>query len=381
MSLLEITNISKAFGDTPAIRDISLSIEAGEFFALLGASGSGKSTLLRILAGFDAPDSGRIRLNGEDILPMPVYERPINMMHQSYALFPHMSVADNIAFGLKQEKCAKQEITERTAEALAMVQLTHLAARKPRQLSGGERQRCALARSLIKRPKLLLLDEPLAALDKRLREQTQFELVNLQERLGMTFIMVTHDQEEAMTMASRIAMMDKGEIAQVGSPQTLYESPATRAIANFIGDINIFEGRISTAPDATGAPTNLAIHCADAGHNRLFYACGKKNRAHLRPGGAVGYAIRPEKITITKKMAGMGAPDTAALPPATNHCTGRILEIAYLGNRSIYHVKLHSNSIIKVSMSNDERREAMPMEWEDTVVLTWPADAALLLTQ
>ncbi|GLR78559.1 polyamine ABC transporter ATP-binding protein (plasmid) [Azospirillum oryzae] len=360
---VRIEKVTKTFGDFVAVDEVSLSIYRNEFFALLGGSGSGKTTLLRMLAGFEQPTEGKIFIDGVDMAGIPPYERPVNMMFQSYALFPHMTVEQNVAFGLKQDGVAKAEIRDRVAEMLGMVQLSAFGKRRPHQLSGGQRQRVALARSLVKRPKLLLLDEPLGALDKKLRERTQFELVNIQEKLGVTFIVVTHDQEEAMTMSSRIAVMNHGVIAQVGTPTEIYEYPHTRFVAEFIGSINMFDGRVvSTEGD------QVIVASEDAGCELLI--------AHATPapaGSPVSVAIRPEKIALSK--------DPVADGDGRNRTTGIVREIAYLGDVSIYLVQLPTGKTVRVTAPNVTRRTEMPITWEDEVTLTWRPFAGVVLTQ
>ncbi|CAO3359586.1 ABC transporter ATP-binding protein [Azospirillum melinis] len=360
---VRIEKVTKTFGDFVAVDEVSLSIYRNEFFALLGGSGSGKTTLLRMLAGFEQPTEGKIYIDGVDMAGIPPYERPVNMMFQSYALFPHMTVEQNVAFGLKQDGVAKAEIRDRVAEMLGMVQLSAFGKRRPHQLSGGQRQRVALARSLVKRPKLLLLDEPLGALDKKLRERTQFELVNIQEKLGVTFIVVTHDQEEAMTMSSRIAVMNHGVIAQVGTPTEIYEYPHNRFVAEFIGSINMFDGRVvSTEGD------QVLVASEEAGCELLI--------AHATPapaGSPVSVAIRPEKIALSKEpLAGSDG---------RNMSTGIVREIAYLGDVSIYLVQLPTGKTVRVTAPNITRRTEMPITWEDEVTLTWRPFAGVVLTQ
>ncbi|MFW5453122.1 ABC transporter ATP-binding protein [Thioalkalivibrio sulfidiphilus] len=358
---LEIRNVTKVFdGGTYAVDDVSLSIFKGEFFSLLGASGCGKSTLLRVLAGLERPSHGRVLIEGEDITELPPYERPVNMMFQSYALFPHMSVEQNVAFGLKQEDLGRGEIRERVAEMLELVRMTEYAKRKPDQLSGGQRQRVALARSLAKHPKLLLLDEPLGALDRKLRERTQFELVNIQERVGTTFIMVTHDQEEAMTMSTRLAIMDAGRILQVGTPGEIYEYPGSRFVAEFIGAANVFEGRVVEAQD------ELLVIQSDAtgGEIAMYHA------QPLTVGTPVSVALRPEKLRVVEA------------PPADgrNWVRGRVREIGYLGDVSIYHVATEQGQTVQVQVTNRARRTAGPLTWDDTVCLAWDTEAGVVLT-
>ncbi|WP_035673869.1 ABC transporter ATP-binding protein [Azospirillum brasilense] len=353
---VRIEKVTKTFGDFVAVDEVSLSIYRGEFFALLGGSGSGKTTLLRMLAGFETPTEGKIFIDGVDMAGIPPYERPVNMMFQSYALFPHMSVEQNVAFGLKQDGVAKAEIKERVGAILDLVQLGQFGKRK-------KRQRVALARSLVKRPKLLLLDEPLGALDKRLRERTQFELVNIQEKLGVTFIVVTHDQEEAMTMSSRIAVMNHGVIAQTGTPTEIYEYPQSRFVAEFIGSVNMFEGRV-----VEDQADHVLIRSEDAGCDLYI------NHAVAVPAGAtVGVAVRPEKIALSKE------------PPANtdgrNVTSGIVREIAYLGDVSIYLVELKTGKTVRVTAPNVVRRTEMPITWDDEVYLSWRPFAGVVLTQ
>lgn len=347
----------KRFDETLAVDEVSLSIGQGEIFALLGSSGCGKSTLLRMLAGFERPTSGRITLGSQDVVNLPPYERPINMMFQSYALFPHLDIWENIAFGLKREGLPKAEIKQRVGEMLELVQLAPFAKRKPHQLSGGQQQRVALARSLTKRPKLLLLDEPLGALDKKLREQTQFELVNIIEKVGVTCVMVTHDQEEAMTMASRIAVMSKGRVLQVGTPKEVYEHPANRFVADFIGNVNLFEGRLSVdEPDRCAAVTGIGeIH---VGHG----VTGTLNMP-------VAIAVRPEKIEISKER------------PAVNFnlFSGKVKEIAYFGSYNTYIVSASDGTRVRITEANTSRHELSKITWEDEVFFWWNDVAGIVL--
>lgn len=358
---LRVENVTKTFGKVYACDDISLNVYRGEFFALLGGSGSGKSTLLRILAGLETPDRGRILIDGVDVTTLPPYQRPVNMMFQNYALFPHMSVAQNIAFGLKQDGMASAEIRDRVQHMLELVQMPQLGNRKPDQLSGGQRQRVALARALAKQPKLLLLDEPLGALDKRLRERTQFELVNIQERVGTTFVMVTHDQEEAMTMSSRIAVMDTGRIVQISTPAALYEYPATRFVAEFIGGINLFDGRV-LAHDADAHTSRIACNAVDGG------ALLARHADPLPEGTAVSVAVRPEKIDVHESR-----------PQADNIAVGKVRDIAYLGDVSIYHVETETGAAIRVQETHVERSSEPHYDWGETLWLSWPASAAVVL--
>ncbi|HWT68778.1 ABC transporter ATP-binding protein [Pseudomonas sp. C2B4] len=357
--LVKIDRVTKKFDETIAVDDVSLEIKKGEIFALLGGSGSGKSTLLRMLAGFERPTEGRIFLDGVDITDMPPYERPINMMFQSYALFPHMTVAQNIAFGLKQDKLPAAEIDARVADMLKLVQMTQYAKRKPHQLSGGQRQRVALARSLAKRPKLLLLDEPMGALDKKLRSQMQLELVEIIERVGVTCVMVTHDQEEAMTMAERIAIMHLGWIAQIGSPIDIYETPTSRLVCEFIGNVNIFDGEV--IDDAEGHAT---ITCKDL-DRQIYVGHGISTSVQDK---SVTYAIRPEKLLVTPTQ-----------PTCEyNWSSGKVHDIAYLGGHSVFYVELPSGKIVQSFVANAERRGARPT-WGDQVYVWWEDDSGVVL--
>jgi len=360
--LLKIDRVTKNFDETVAVDDVSLSIHQGEIFALLGGSGSGKSTLLRMLAGFERPTEGRIFLDGQDITDMPPYERPINMMFQSYALFPHMTVEQNIAFGLKQDGLPKAEIEERVKEMLGLVQMTQYAKRKPHQLSGGQRQRVALARSLAKRPKLLLLDEPMGALDKKLRSQMQLELVQIIERVGVTCVMVTHDQEEAMTMAERIAIMHQGWIAQVGSPMDIYETPASRLVCEFIGNVNLFEGELV---EDMGDHAIIASPGLD---NPIYVGHGISTRAQDKH---ITYALRPEKLLIGTELPELER-------PGYNWAKGVVHDIAYLGGHSVYYIKLPSGGVLQAFMANAERHVKLPT-WEEEVYVYWWDDSGVVL--
>ncbi|BBP74141.1 polyamine ABC transporter ATP-binding protein [Pseudomonas gingeri NCPPB 3146 = LMG 5327] len=357
--LVKIDRVTKKFDETIAVDDVSLEIKKGEIFALLGGSGSGKSTLLRMLAGFERPTEGRIYLDGVDITEMPPYERPINMMFQSYALFPHMTVAQNIAFGLQQDKIPKAEIDARVAEMLKLVQMSQYAKRKPHQLSGGQRQRVALARSLAKRPKLLLLDEPMGALDKKLRSQMQLELVEIIERVGVTCVMVTHDQEEAMTMAERIAIMHLGWIAQIGSPIDIYETPTSRLVCEFIGNVNIFEG--SVVEDAEG----YARITSPELERSIYVGHGVTTSVQDK---SVTYAIRPEKLLVT----------TTQPQCEYNWSRGKVHDIAYLGGHSVFYVELPSGKLVQSFVANAERQGARPT-WGDEVYVWWEDDSGVVL--
>jgi len=360
---IRFERVTKRYGDVAAVADLSLDIFEREFFCLLGPSGCGKTTLMRMLAGFEAASEGRIVLAGQDLSGVPPYRRPVNMMFQSYALFPHMSVERNIAFGLEQDRLPKAEITERVVEMLRLVQLEPFARRRPAQLSGGQRQRVALARALAKRPKVLLLDEPLGALDKKLREETQFELMDLQVKLGMTFLVVTHDQEEAMTMADRIAVMDHGRIVQVATPGEIYEQPASRYVAEFIGDVNILEGKVSEAGEGR---CTLAVADAPAPVSVAGVA------EPLKPGQEVALALRPEKLVLTHEAPPAGTPNVFA---------GTVWDIGYLGDWTIYLVRLASGRTLRVSRANATRFVERPLSWDDEVFVHFAPEAGVVLTR
>jgi putrescine transport system ATP-binding protein len=358
---IRVDDVSKKFGEFVAVNDVSLSIYRGEIFCLLGGSGCGKTTLLRMLAGFETPTEGRIFIDGQDMAGVPPYKRPVNMMFQSYALFPHMTVEQNVAFGLKQEGTPKAEITQRVNEMLALVKLQDFKKRKPHQLSGGQRQRVALARSLIKRPKLLLLDEPLGALDKKLREHTQFELVNIQERLGVTFVVVTHDQEEAMTLATRIGVMNQGRIVQVGTPHEIYEFPNNRFVAEFIGNVNMFEGRVTE-----DEPDHVLIESQELG-SPIYVGHG----ISTAPDAVVWTAVRPEKMVLSREA------------PATiqNAAQGTIREIAYMGDMSVFLIQLDSGKTIRITQPNTHRHAEDPLTWEERVWVSWHESSAVIITE
>ena len=362
---IRFENITKRFGNFTAVDNLTLDIYEREFFSLLGPSGCGKTTLMRMLAGFEEPTEGRILLQGKDISGVPPYKRPTNMMFQSYALFPHMSVEKNIAFGLKQDNLPKGEIDTRVEEMLKLVKLEPFAKRKPAQLSGGQRQRVALARSLAKRPKVLLLDEPLGALDKKLREETQFELMDIQQTLGLTFLIVTHDQEEAMTVSDRIAVMDKGIIMQVATPAEIYEAPNSRYVADFIGDINILEGTVTQTDSALGAPGLVRIDS-----DGLSVAAEQECQAVK--GDHVAYAVRPEKVRISQEQPA----DTSL-----NAAYGEVWDIGYLGDFSVFLVKMEDGRIVRAAQANVSRLVDRPITFGDMVWLTWSRDAGLVLTR
>ena len=357
---IRIDGVSKTYGASTAVEDVTLGIFRGEMFALVGASGCGKTTLLRMLAGFAEPTRGRISIDGVDMSAVPPHERPVNMMFQSYALFPHMSVESNVGYGLRRLPLADAERRQRIAEALDMVQLAHLARRKPHQLSGGQRQRVALARALIRRPKVLLLDEPLSALDKKLREQTQFELMDLQDKVGITFIVVTHDQDEAMALATRIAVMDRGQVLQVGTPAEIYEFPRSRFVADFVGTTNLFEGTVSACEAGI-----ITVRCAEVGSELLVDDAGS-----FSVGQRVWVALRPEKVRLGKQpMNGT----------RINQLRGTVWELGYLGNRSTYQIKTTSGKLLTVFAQNERRTSEVAIDWSDEVFVSWSADAAVVL--
>ena len=356
--LIQFQNVTKRFGDFTAIDSLNVDIFEREFFALLGPSGCGKTTMMRMLAGFETPTEGSILLAGQDIAPVPPNKRAVNMMFQSYALFPHLSIWENIAFGLRRDRMPKDQIANRVEEMLRLTRLEKFARRKPHQISGGQRQRVALARSLAKAPKLLLLDEPLGALDKKLRQETQFELMDIQEKTGTTFVIVTHDQEEAMTVASRVAVMDHGEIIQVATPDVIYEAPNSTYVADFIGEVNLITGRADPQGDA------LHMHWAETQP-----AIVGAPLAGATAGQELHYAIRPEKVSISAEKP----------VDAANAVQGKVLDIAYLGNLSTYHVELASGQIIKAQAANNRRISRRAFTWEDEVWLSWTATAGVFL--
>jgi putrescine transport system ATP-binding protein len=357
---LVIENISKSYGDFAAVDGVSLRIFKGEIFALVGASGCGKTTLLRMLAGFVAQSAGNILIDGVEMSGVPPHLRPVNMMFQSYALFPHMTVEQNVGYGLRRMQLERSEKQQRVQKALEMVQLGGHGSRKPHQLSGGQRQRVALARALIRRPKVLLLDEPLSALDKKLRERTQFELMDLQYQLGTTFIVVTHDQDEAMALASRIAVMDRGRVVQVGTPSEIYEFPQSRFVADFVGTTNLFEGDVAHCE-----PGLITVNCPETGCTLMVDDVGR-----FSTGQRVWVALRPEKIRLTKQ------PISGA---RVNQLRGTVWELGYLGNRSTYQIKTATGKIITVFAQNERRTSEWAIDWSDEVYVSWDAGAALLL--
>lgn len=358
--IIRIAGVTKSFGGQTAVDNLSLTIERGELFCLLGGSGSGKSTLLRMLAGFEVPDAGRIEIDGRDMIGVDPADRPVNMMFQSYALFPHMSVAENIGYGLRRQGLKRPERDAQVHNMLRLVRMEEYAKRRPHQLSGGQRQRVALARALARRPKVLLLDEPLSALDKKLRQDTQFELMTIQEELGTTFIVVTHDQEEAMVLATRIAVMDQGQIRQVDTPRKLYEYPDSRFVANFIGEINLLDANIVGAGQRPGL---VALDCPDIGRVEASYD-GEISPAH----SPVTLAVRPEKITFTPGVNGMGFPAV-------------VDDFAYMGGQTVYRLRTPGGRIISCMRPNTDRAGERPVEWEDEVRFTFPPQSALVLSE
>jgi putrescine transport system ATP-binding protein len=357
-----IEAVNKTFGAFAAVDGVSLRIFKGEMFALVGASGCGKTTLLRMMAGFATPTGGRILIDDVDMTHVPPHERPVNMMFQSYALFPHMTVEENVGYGLRRAGLERAARTKRVTEALDMVQLGALGKRKPHQLSGGQRQRVALARALIRRPKVLLLDEPLSALDKKLREQTQFELMNIQYQVGITFVFVTHDQDEAMALSTRIAVMNRGQVVQVGTPSEIYEFPQSRFVADFVGTTNLFEGTVERCE-----PGLIAVRCSETGTQLLVDEIGR-----FGAGQRVWLALRPEKIRLSKE---------AVTGAGVNQLKGVVWELGYLGNRSTYRIKTESGKLVTVFAQNERRTAEWAIDWSDEVYVSWTANAAVLLQQ
>ena len=360
-AFVRIVDVVKKFGDSTAVDGVNLSVARNELFALLGSSGCGKSTLLRMLAGFEDVTSGKIIIDGEDMSRLPPYKRPVNMMFQSYALFPHMSVAANVAFGLKQERVGPREIDERVENVLALVQMTKYARRKPYQLSGGQQQRVALARSLVKRPKLLLLDEPMSALDKQIRQRTQIELVNILDQVGVTCMMVTHDQEEAMTMATRLAVMSEGRIVQLGTPNEVYEYPNTRFSAAFIGSTNLFDGNVTV-----DNPDHIYVECPQL-PQPVFISHGITGPL----GMPVTISVRPERVRLSRTAPGN----------TPNQAPGTVVNIAYMGSYTLYHVALASGKHVMANVSTLAFDTTEPPSYDDEVFVSWAADAGVVLTK
>jgi putrescine transport system ATP-binding protein len=361
-----IEGINKTFGGFTAVDSVNLRIYKGEMFALVGASGCGKTTLLRMLAGFATPSAGRIMIDDVDMTAVPPHERPVNMMFQSYALFPHMTVEQNVGYGLRRMALDGAARAKRIRDALDMVQLGPLAKRKPHQLSGGQRQRVALARALIRRPKVLLLDEPLSALDKKLREQTQFELMNIQYQVGITFVFVTHDQDEAMALSTRIAVMNRGQVIQVGTPSEIYEFPQSRFVADFIGTTNLFEGTVRGSDQG-----HIVVRSPEAGCDLIVDEIGR-----FGSGQRVWIALRPEKIRLSKQPV---AGDLVG--QRINQIKGTVWELGYLGNRSTYRIKTETGKLVTVFAQNDRRTSEWSIDWSDDVYLSWSADGAVVLNQ
>ncbi|MEO6396529.1 MAG: ABC transporter ATP-binding protein [Devosia sp.] len=361
---VRIRHVTKKFGDFAAVSDVSLDIYQGELFCLLGGSGSGKSTLLRMLAGFEEPSAGSIEIDGQDMTGVPPYRRPVNMMFQSYALFPHMSVEQNVGYGLVRDRLPREMIASRVAELLKLVKLEGYEQRRPSQLSGGQRQRVALARALAKQPKLLLLDEPLGALDKKLREETQFELVKIQETLGVTFIVVTHDQEEAMSLATRIGVMNQGEIAMIGEPTEIYEFPNSRFVANFIGSANMFEGVV-----IEDEPDHVRIRSKELGTD-IYVDHG----VDCAPDQTLWWAIRPEKIVLSREK-----PDQNGHPDKANVIRGFVEDVAYLGDMTVYQVRLENGRYVRVTKANALRGDPDAISWDETVWASWAGSSGSVL--
>jgi len=368
-TIIKIEDVSKRYGKVTAVDRVTLEIPRGEFFALLGPSGCGKTTLLRMLAGFEVPSEGRIIIDGIDVSRVPPNKRPVNMVFQSYAVFPHMSVFENVAYGLKFDNVPKADQYGRVMAALADVKLDHLAERKPDQMSGGQRQRVALARALVKKPKVLLLDEPLSALDAKLREAMRFELAELQDKVGITFVMVTHDQDEALAMACRCAVMDRGKLMQTATPSNLYEFPANKFVADFIGSVNLFEGTLEV-----DEPDHAIVYSEELG-GRLYFDHGVTGAG----GEKMWVGVRPEKIEMIKRVEGSTPPTPEDAPAGCNVVPGTIRQISYLGSESVYEVDLDNERRVRVSRPNLSRWDQEDFTWDDEVWLRWHGDSPVLL--
>lgn len=368
-TIIRVEEVTKRYGKVTAVDRVTLEIPRGEFFALLGPSGCGKTTLLRMLAGFEMPSEGKIFIDGVDVSTIPPNKRPVNMVFQSYAVFPHMTVFENVAYGLKFDNVAKADQYGRVMAALADVKLDHLAERKPDQMSGGQRQRVALARALVKKPKVLLLDEPLSALDAKLREAMRFELAELQDKIGITFVMVTHDQDEALAMACRCAVMDRGKLMQTATPSNLYEFPANKFVADFIGSVNLFEGTLEV-----DEPDHAIVQSEELG-GRIFFDHGVSGAG----GEKMWVGIRPEKIELLKREEGSAPPTPEDAPSGCNVTAGTIRQISYLGSESIYEIDLINGRRMQVSRPNLSRWDQEDFTWDDEVWLRWHGDSPVLL--
>ncbi|MBA4757448.1 ABC transporter ATP-binding protein [Sphingosinicella sp.] len=364
--IISIQNVTKRFGAVAAVDNVSLDIMPGEFFVLLGPSGCGKTTLLRMIAGFEVPTEGRIVIDGQDMAHVPPNKRPVNMVFQSYAVFPHMTVTENVGYGLRIARVPSSEIKSRVEEALALVKLDGFGGRRPDQLSGGQRQRVALARSLVMRPKVLLLDEPLSALDAKLRAAMQFELADLQEQVGITFVTVTHDQDEALSMAGRIAVINRGLVAQLATPSDLYEFPANRFVADFIGSVNLFDGRL-----VVDEPDKAVVDCPEIGRIYLNHGVTGPHDANVH------VALRPEKIAMIPEAK--GKPTAPECPEGDNIAHGQIRGMSYLGDITIYEVKLDTGRVIRVSRPNLSRYDQEDFTWDDKVWLSWHGSSPVVL--
>lgn len=367
--IIQVKGVTKRFGKTVAVDNVSIDIKQGEFFVLLGPSGCGKTTLLRMIAGFEVPTEGQILIDGQDMSMVPPNKRPVNMVFQSYAVFPHMSVTDNVGYGLKIAGVGGRERADRVAEALELVKLGGFGDRMPDQMSGGQRQRVALARSLVMRPKVLLLDEPLSALDAKLRAQMQFELADLQDQVGITFVTVTHDQDEALSMASRIAVINKGEVSQLAPPSDLYEYPANRFVADFVGSVNIFEGKLTF-----DEKDKAVVDCPEVGKIYMDHGVTGPHE------GTVWVALRPEKMYL--HVPGKGDAVNAAkkdAPEGHNFARGTIKGMSYLGDSTLFEIQLESGRMIRVRRPNLSRADQADFTWDDKVSMHWTSDSPVVL--